>query len=179
LDTGRNALRDANEEHVSFHLEKKWETTKSVRENNSFLEIESTNEFNRNHEVGSSLMTKFGNREPFNTPTCLEHSCLSRSREMEFIEYPPFEEKLVEYQLDNSHHMYDEASFEDKILKHLEDIIVEVIIGTHHHKMMVMLGSQYIISPHKRNVFLEEIHFLNTFKAIQVCMIMMRHDLYP
>ena len=50
----------------------------------------------------------------------------------------------------------DEENFiEDQILKHLEGIITEVIIGVVHCKMMVMSGYQYIFSAHKPNNFLE------------------------
>ena len=51
----------------------------------------------------------------------------------------------------------DEEKFtKDKILKDLEESILEVIIGALHHTMIAMLGSQYIISPHEPNEFLEE-----------------------
>ena len=54
----------------------------------------------------------------------------------------------------------DEENFiEDQILKHLGEPIVEVIIRTHHHKVMVMLGSEYIISCHEPNEFFEEDSF--------------------
>ena len=52
--------------------------------------------------------------------------------------------------------MDDEASFENKILEHLEELIVRVIIGTLHYEMMVMSSSQYIIYPHEPNGFLDE-----------------------
>ena len=37
---------------------------------------------------------------------------------------------MVEYELDDFQHMDNEASFEYQIIKHWEEIIVEVIIGT-------------------------------------------------
>ena len=54
----------------------------------------------------------------------------------------------------------DEENFtKDHILKHLEEIIIEVIIGALHYEMMVMLGTQYIIIPNEPNDFLEEDSF--------------------
>ena len=61
---------------------------------------------------------------------------------------------MVEYELDDFQHMDGEASCADKIIKHLEEIIIEVIIGTLHWEMMVMSGSHYTISPHEPNGFL-------------------------
>ena len=83
----------------------------------------------------------------------MECSSLGCSHETEFIEYIPIEEEMVGYEFNDFQHMNDEDSFEDQILKQLEEIIVEVIIGTLHCELMVMLGSQYIISPHEPNVW--------------------------
>ena len=52
------------------------------------------------------------------------------------------------YEFDHFQHMDDVASFEDQILKHLEEIIAKVIVQTIHCEMMVMSSSQYIIFPH-------------------------------
>ena len=51
--------------------------------------------------------------------------------------------------------MDKENLIEDQILTHLEELTVDVIIGTLHREMMVMLGSQYIISPHEPDGFLD------------------------
>ena len=44
-----------------------------------------------------------------------------------------------------------------------------MIIRAFHREMMVMLVSQYIISSHEQN------DFMNTLKVAQVCMILMRY----
>ena len=81
LDIGRNALRDVDEEHASFHLEKEWKAAKIVQERKACLEIESIDEFDINHEVGCSMMMELDGRKPFSTSTCLECSSLGRSHE--------------------------------------------------------------------------------------------------
>lgn len=51
----------------------------------------------------------------------------------------------------------DEDNFTKyQILNHLEEWIVEVIIGEVHFEIMVMLGLQSVISYHDPNVFIEE-----------------------
>lgn len=52
--------------------------------------------------------------------------------------------------------MDDETSFEDQILKHLEELIVEMIVRELHCETLLMLGPQYIISPHEPNRFLDK-----------------------
>ena len=39
---------------------------------------------------------------------------------------------------DHFHHIDEDIFIDDQILKHLEELIAEVIIGELHHKMMVM-----------------------------------------
>ena len=54
----------------------------------------------------------------------------------------------------------DEENFiEDKISKHMEEVIREVMIGELHPKMMVMSSSKSIFYIHEPNVFLEEDSF--------------------
>ena len=137
-----NALTNSNEEHVSFHLENKWETTRSVQQKKTCLGIESTDEFDRNHEEGFSLIMEFDGGQSFNNPNFLECSSLGRSLEIEFIRYLSIEEEnLAKYELDDFQHKNDEDLFEDQILKNLEEIITEVIIGRPHHEMILMSGS--------------------------------------
>lgn len=96
------------------------------------MEIKSINEFERNHEAKCYLMMKFDGRQSFNNPVFLECSSSSHSHVKKFIEYIPIEEEMVGYELDDLQHVGE---------------------------MMVMLGSQYIISPYEPNVFLEEDSF--------------------
>ena len=50
----------------------------------------------------------------------------------------------------NDFQYMDEYNFtNDQILKHLEELIVEAIVGALHCEMMVMLGPQHIISPNE------------------------------
>ena len=56
---GGNAARDVDAEHVSFLLQKKMETTRNVPDKKAFLEIESTDKFDRNIEEICSLMMEF------------------------------------------------------------------------------------------------------------------------
>lgn len=63
---------------------------------------------------------------------------------------------MEEYELDDFHHMYDEAYFEYQSLRHLEEIIVKVVIGRRYREMMFIFNSQYIISHHKQSDFLNE-----------------------
>ena len=91
----------------------------------------------------------------FNTPPSLQCSSLGHIHEIEFIKYIHIEDELAGYGLHYFRNIYGETSSNDQILKHLEEIIAKVIIGTRHHVMMVMLGSQCIISLHKPNEFLE------------------------
>ena len=78
---GRNTLRDVDDEHVSFHLEKKWETTRGVQEKKTYLEIEWMDKFDTNHEVGCSLMIELDGGQSFNTLTFLECSFLGHTHE--------------------------------------------------------------------------------------------------
>ena len=79
---GKNAPRDSNVEHVPFHLEKKWETTINVQEKKACLEIESIDEFNRNHEAGCSLMMEFDGRQSFNTTSTMDYTSSGCSHEI-------------------------------------------------------------------------------------------------
>ena len=63
---------------------------------------------------------------------------------------------MVGYGLHYFQHMDDEASSKDQILKNLEEITIEAIIGTLHCEMMVMSSFQYIISPLVQDGFLNE-----------------------
>ena len=57
---------------------------------------------------------------------------------------------------DHLQHMDEENFTKYEILKHLEELITYMIIGEIHHKMLVMSSSQYIISSHEPNVFMDE-----------------------
>lgn len=65
----------------------------------------------------------------------------------------------VESLKDHLQHMDEDNSTKYQILKHLEEVTKEVVIGAPHHKMRVMLGPQYIISYCETNVFLGEDSF--------------------
>ena len=81
-------------------MENKWENTINVQEKKACLEIESTDEFDRNFEVGCSWMMKFDGGQLFNIPNFLECCTLGHSHETKFIENVPIEEEIVEYELD-------------------------------------------------------------------------------
>lgn len=65
------------------------------------MDIESIDEFDRDHELGCSLMMEFDCRKPFNTPTYLECSSSCCSHEKKFIEYLPIEEEMPRCILDD------------------------------------------------------------------------------
>lgn len=112
-----------------------------------------------NHDAGCSLMIEFGVRKISNTLGCLKCTCSSRSHQIGIFEYFTIQERKVGYELDDFQHVNDETSKEDKIIRHLEEAIAEVIFRELHHKMVVVLGPKYIISPHEPNVFLNEESF--------------------
>ena len=136
------------------------------------MEIELVDEFDKNHEAGCSLMIDLDGGKPFRNLGCLECTSHGHSHEIDLIEYFPTEEVREEYELHDFQHIDDETFEEDQILRHLEELIVEVIIGETHCEMMVMSSHQYIISHHEPICFKRKIHFLNTFNMVQVCMIL-------
>ena len=101
-------------------------------------------------------MTKLNGRKPYHIPTYSEFYSSSGHHEIEFNEYVHIEEEMEEYELDDFQHKDDATSLDYQIIKHLEETIAKVIIGTLHHEMMVMLGSQYVIFLDDPNRFLNE-----------------------
>ena len=60
------------------------------------------------------------------------------------------------YELNDFHNFDNVPSFEDQILKDLEGVFVEVIVGALHHKMAVISSPQFIISLHVPIDFINE-----------------------
>ena len=72
----------------------------------------------------------------------------------------------------------DEENFtKDQILNNLGELIIELIIGTLHHKMMAMSGSRYIISPHEPSGVLDEDSLFEHDQCRSRIMIMMKYIL--
>lgn len=71
---------------------------------------------------------------------------------MDFLD----DEVYVKYLWNHSQHIDDEIVEENQILNYLEEIIEEIILGTLHRDMVVMLGPQSIISHYEPCVFLRK-----------------------
>ena len=63
---------------------------------------------------------------------------LGHSHETKLFEYFLIEEEKSQYELDDFKYIDDGASFQDQILKHVKELIAEVIVEALHHEMMVI-----------------------------------------
>ena len=85
--------------------------------------------------------------------------------------------KDVESLWNHSQHVDDGTFEEDQILKHLEEVIEEVIVGALHHEMTVMSGPQSIISHYWPDVFMRKDSLF--YHTLCVCIILTTHVPYP
>lgn len=160
-------------DQVSLPCEKNWETTEIYQERIPYLEVGSTGEVKGYLEEGCSSKYEFdgGGLQSYdnlyNTPICSDNIFSSRlectssfhGHEIEHIEDGQVDQTNVESLSNQLQHMYDGNFEENQILQHLERLTGEVIFEALHREIVVVSGSQSIISHHEPNVFLEKYSF--------------------
>lgn len=135
--------------------EENWETSGIMNERMPYFEEESTFEGNDDLGEGCSHRDDFDgiylwiHDKFYDTLACFKRTLFPRlecTLSYHEVDYT----RDVESLKDHLQHMDVEKFTYDQILKHLEEVFEKIFIGELHHEMVVMLGPQYILSPHEK-----------------------------
>ena len=160
---------------VSVHNDKGYDTFEIFKEERCYNDLGSIDEIKEDQgDDNSSIHESDGEslqatQNLYDTHVCFDNIFSSRlecaysyngQRKKHIVDF--MDEDIGDKPLWNlSHHIDDGILIENQILKHLEEMVEEVIFGAHHCKMVVMSSPQSIMSHYEPNVFLRKYSLSN------------------